>query len=400
MIQKVFFSGRPEGSAVSGQQSNGHSGAGFGFWTWRLASNQVDFDDFCAEILGNRCDLPRRLPAKEWFANIHSEDVERVRRILSLSLSGDRLTFSYECRVKGSNGQWIRILDRGSCLGSDGAGQPLDFSALRIVLPAAASFPPEPSAGPRSSLLSCTAERLQWLAASVGHDLNNFLMVISVQTQLLRVRTTSASSLHGNLDAIEKAVQAAQHLASRLLEAARAEAGTPGNRQVELDLNEVAAEAFALCRPLIPEDIRLELLSKGVALPVLASEEDVHQIVCNLLVNARDAVAAMQETGGKRILMTLDAIQVNGAGCQEHPCVEPGEYATLTVHDTGPGVAAKDRDEIFAPFYTTKETGKGTGMGLAIVLDILKKNKGGIALKTEPGMGAVFTAYLPLRTKE
>jgi len=400
MPQGLFSYNWPGESAGPVRQTSEHPGTGFGFWTWRLGSNQVNFDDYCAEILGYQGSRTRSLASGEWFATIHDEDVARVRNILGRCLSVDRSTFSYECRIKGEGGRWIRVLDRGSRLGGGVADQSLEFSVLRIVLPAGESFPPESAGGPMPAPLSCSAERMQRLSATVGHDLNNFLMVIQSQAQLMRLRTPSASTQHENLDAIEKSVQQARRLTSRLLEAARAEAGKHAIAKAELDLDEVAAEAFALYRPLIPADIRLAFRSKGAPLPVLASEEDVHQIVCNLLVNARDAVAAVRPTDQKQILMTLDVVREDGAGCHEQLWpLAAGEYAALTVRDTGTGIAEKDRNKIFSPFYSTKEQGKGTGMGLTIVLDILKRIKGGMALKTEPGKGAAFMVFLPLRAE-
>jgi CheY-like chemotaxis protein len=161
-----------------------------------------------------------------------------------------------------------------------------------------------------------------------------------------------------------------------------------------LDLNETVESLLRMLRRLIGEDIDL-IWQPGPRLwPVYMDPIQVDQILVNLCVNARDAI---DDVG--RIIIETTTASFDAAYCAHHVEVLPGDYVVLSVTDDGCGMDSRTRENVFEPFYTTKGTGKGTGLGLATVYGIVKQNKGLINIYSEPGQGSIFRIYLP-RNKE
>ena len=145
-----------------------------------------------------------------------------------------------------------------------------------------------------------------------------------------------------------------------------------------------------LLRRLIGEDIELTWLPGADLWPVKLDPSQVDQIMANLCVNARDAIAG----AGKLIIETRNTT-LDDAFCSCHLDVSAGEYVLLTVSDNGRGMDRDTLDHVFEPFFTTKGAGKGTGMGLATVFGIVKQTRGDIEVSSQPGKGTTFKLYFP-----
>jgi CheY-like chemotaxis protein len=167
-----------------------------------------------------------------------------------------------------------------------------------------------------------------------------------------------------------------------------------GRKQMQslqiLDLNTVVGEITAMLPRLIGEDIELVFAPAHALGKVKADPVQIEQVVMNLAANARDAMP-----GGGTLTIETAAVRVDESYVQRHSIVPPGDYVLLTVTDSGQGIAAKHLAHIFEPFYTTKEAGKGTGLGLATVYGIVKQNGGFVWVYSEPGLGTTFKVYLP-----
>jgi PAS domain S-box-containing protein len=229
-------------------------------------------------------------------------------------------------------------------------------------------------------------ESLGRLAGGVAHDFNNLLTVINGYSALLRSRIEESDPRRRQVDEIGKAGERATGLVQQLLAFSRRQATQP---QV-LQLNAVVADAENMLRRLIGEDI--ELTGKLEARPdeVTADPSQVHQVLMNLAVNARDAMPH----GGKLTIETGNA-DVRARDVVQDADASRGAYVQLTVTDTGSGMDAETRQHIFEPFFTTKEPGKGTGLGLATVYGIVRQNGGFIRVESSPGEGSSFHVFLP-----
>jgi PAS domain S-box-containing protein len=224
------------------------------------------------------------------------------------------------------------------------------------------------------------------LAGGVAHDFNNLLMVISSYAELMLDSLTPQHPLRHNVDEIQKASRRAADLTRQLLAFGRKQMQT---LQV-LNLNLLIEDFNKMLPRLIGEDIELIFVPGDKLGRVKADPVQVEQILMNLVANARDAMPE----GGKLVIETA-SVRLDEAYVQEHAIVPPGDYVLLTVGDSGLGIEPEHMPHIFEPFYTTKEEGKGTGLGLATVYGIVKQNSGFIWVYSEPGMGTTFKIYFP-----
>jgi two-component system cell cycle sensor histidine kinase/response regulator CckA len=213
------------------------------------------------------------------------------------------------------------------------------------------------------------------LAGGVAHDFNNLLMVISSYAELMLDSLAPQHPLRRNVDEIQKAARRAADLTRQLLAFGRKQM-----RSLQLlDLNSIIEEINKMLPRLIGEDIELEFIPGAKLGRVKADPVQIEQVIMNLAANARDAMPK----GGKLVIETA-SLRLDDAYVQAHSIVPPGEYVLLTVTDSGQGIAPEHLSHVFEPFYTTKEEGEGTGLGLATVYGIVKQNSGFIWVYTEP----------------
>ncbi len=224
------------------------------------------------------------------------------------------------------------------------------------------------------------------LAGGVAHDFNNLLLVISAYAELVLDSLEAEDPARRKMDEIITATRRAADLTRQLL--------AFGRKQMQslriLDLNTVVGEITRMLPRLIGEDIQLAFVPGQDLVKVKADPVQIEQVVMNLATNARDAMPR----GGKLTIETSN-VCLDQAYVQKRTIVPAGEYALLAVSDSGEGIAAEHMDHIFEPFYTTKEAGKGTGLGLATAYGIVKQSGGYIWVYSEPGHGTTFKIYLP-----
>jgi PAS domain S-box-containing protein len=238
-------------------------------------------------------------------------------------------------------------------------------------------------------------ESLGQLAGGVAHDFNNLLAIILNYTEFVRDALPAEApaglqatfdSIRSDLDAVFHAGQSAVTLTRQLLIFARRDASQPDL----LDLGEAVEKLTPLLRRTIGEDIALEFdLAPGLD-PVRADAGRLEQVVINLAVNARDAMA-----GGGRLIVRTEGLEVTGADAARAGMV-PGRYARLSVRDTGAGMPPDVAARAFEPFFTTKSKGHGTGLGLATVFGIVTEAGGHISIDSRLGRGTAVLIDLPV----
>ena len=226
------------------------------------------------------------------------------------------------------------------------------------------------------------------LAGGVAHDFNNMLTVILGHAEMRLADPALAPAVRASFEEIRHAATDSAALTRQLLAFARKQTIAPRR----LDLNAAVASSIQMLRRLIGENVELAWRPANAPLPIQADPTQLDQILVNLCVNARDAIA-----GTGRIDIETGAASLDAAFCADHPGAVPGEYARLTVRDTGCGMDAETLAHAFEPFYTTKPAGTSTGLGLSTVYGIVKQNDGYVALASAPGQGTAVDVYLPRR---
>ncbi len=228
-------------------------------------------------------------------------------------------------------------------------------------------------------------EAVGLLAGGIAHDFNNLLTVMLSASRFALDAAPAEGPLREDVEQIHAAGQKALALTQQLLAFGRKQILEPRL----IDLNGVVADAEKLLGRVLGERVALRTeLAPGLG-AVLADPGQIHQVVMNLAVNARDAMPR----GGTLTIRTSSA---GGEGCSPQVCKVPGGACVrLTVEDTGVGMDAATRARVFEPFFTTKPVGKGTGLGLSTVFGIVKQTGGDVRVWSEPGKGARFDVCFP-----
>lgn len=238
----------------------------------------------------------------------------------------------------------------------------------------------------RQLLQAQKMEAIGTLAGGIAHDFNNLLQVVLGYTELLVAEKDDADLEYHDLMRILTAANNGADLVQRLLTFSRKVEPKP----VPLDLNRQIRQVGKLLRRIIPKMIEIKLNLSSPLAHIHADPTQMEQILMNLAVNARDAMP----DGGTLTVATEDII-LDEEFCKTHVGIQPGEYVQLTVSDTGHGMDKETATHVFEPFYTTKDVGRGTGLGLPMVYGIVQQHRGLIMLYSEVGTGAVFKMYFP-----
>ncbi len=223
------------------------------------------------------------------------------------------------------------------------------------------------------------------LAGGIAHDLNNVLAPILMSAELLRYNDLPPEVLN-IIDTMEASAKRGADIVKQVLTFARGIEGEKGPVQLRhliKDMVRMASETF-------PRNIHIKTRVTGDLHSIKGDATQLHQVLLNLGVNARDAMPA-----GGELIFSASNVHLMESDLRAHPSLKPGEYVKLEVSDTGTGIPPEVMERIFDPFFTTKEQGKGTGLGLATVMGIVRGHGGAIEVESTPGHGTKFIVILP-----
>jgi CheY-like chemotaxis protein len=229
-------------------------------------------------------------------------------------------------------------------------------------------------------------ESIGTLAGGIAHDLNNVLAPIMMSIELLKIDSSDDPRRAKILDIIYLSSRRGADLVRQLLSFAR---GLDGQR-VTIRLGELIDELHGIIGEIFPRNITIVTEVPDDLLPITGDPTQLHQVLLNLAVNARDAMP-----DGGTLSLTAANVAIDAQSTGVGRTAKPGFYVSLRVTDTGVGIPPEMRERIFEPFFTTKQLGKGTGIGLATVHTIVKSHRGFLQLESEIGRGSTFLVYLP-----
>jgi len=222
------------------------------------------------------------------------------------------------------------------------------------------------------------------LAGGVAHDFNNIMTIITSLNNLA-MKEASSGQVRDYLDQIQAASERASNLTRQLLIFSR----NQPTKAATLDVNRTAEELLSLLKNIIGENIVINSDLAHDLLPVEADNSNIEQLFMNLVINSKDAMP-----NGGQIVIKTENETIDGKRAA-HPELAPGEYVCITISDSGAGMDEDLLKRVFEPFFSTKEPGKGIGLGLAVVHNIVAEYKGGITVESRPGQGTVFKVFLP-----
>ena len=316
------------------------------------------------------------LVGKSFVDFIHPDDRALVIERHLKRLGGEQLPPQYPFRIIAKSGEILWVEINAALINWEGRPATLNF--IRDI-----------SGQKQLEAQLQQAQKMEavgTLAGGIAHDFNNLLQAINGYTQILLMDKISDNPEYTHLSAIQKAADRAAQLVRQLLLFSR----KAETARKSLDLNVELEQARRMLERTIPRMIDIEIHPGSRLWTVNADPVQIEQMLLNFGSNAADAMP----DGGKFIVRT-ENVNVGNDESQMHLGADPGNYVVLTVSDTGAGMDQDTVAHIFEPFYTTKETGKGTGLGLASVYGIVKSHGGYIDCLSSPGQGATFRVYLP-----
>lgn len=234
-------------------------------------------------------------------------------------------------------------------------------------------------------------EAIGTLAAGIAHDFNNILSAVIGYSELGQMNSEEGDERGKYFNEIHNAGVRAGQLIKQILAFSR-----QGNESCfPIQIQSIVKEVVKLLKATIPTtiEIRAEIDSHCEEILIMADQTQIHQVLMNLCTNAYHE---MRETGGVLTISLAKTVLHNDDAKLKELALLPGPYLTLSVKDSGSGLDQNILSKIFEPYFTTKKRGEGTGMGLAVVLGIVKKHMGGIAVDSAPGQGTTFTIFLPI----
>ena len=307
---------------------------------------------------------------------VHPDDRELVAENLSKRVAGEVDLIEYDFRGVRKDGRIVILRVFGTTMMYEGervvAGSILDVTREKHL--------------EAQLLQSQKMEAIGTLAGGIAHDFNNILTAIIGYVSLLQMDMGNDPKRQ-YADQILASSQKAAILTQSLLAFGRKQVMELRPRKI----NEIVKEAEKLLKRLLTEDIDFTVIQAKPDMTVEADVTQIDQVLMNLATNARDAMP-----GGGRLTIETKAVCLDNSFVESHGLGIPGEYALISVTDTGMGMDRETQEKIFEPFFTTKEVGKGTGLGLSIVYGIVKQHNGYLAVSSEPGKGTRFDVYLPI----
>ncbi len=360
-------------------------------WDWDLLANELYYSPHWWSMIGyeenelaSDPDLWRRL--------MHPDDLERANQVVRNALAGTDDSFQTETRLLHKHGQYVPILTRGFILRDDNSnpvrvsGTNTDLTERKLVEEANRQL------SQKLQQLEKT-ESLNRMAGAIAHTFNNLLGAtmgyLEIVMEDLPLEGRSSKFLASAFQATERAADVSRMMLTYL--------GMSLDEHISLDLSEVCSSSLAALKDLIKKDVVFASDFPSPGPIIVANAKQVQQLLRNLVINADEAILDVQGTI-TLIIRTVSSSDIPTAHRFPVDWQPLGDrFACLVVKDTGEGITAKDIDKLFDPFFTSKFAGRG--LGLAIVLGILKMHKGLITVESGPDRGSVFQVYLPLSTE-
>ncbi len=359
-------------------------GAGEGVWDYDVATDRLDASPRFMEILGyGPGDFGSgTMPWRDW---VHPEDMAAMLRDFEDYAQGRSPLFQTSLRLRARDGQerWVNL--RGKMVGRGSNGAP-----ARVIGTIVDDTKRRQEDQERLSLeaqlqQSQKMEVVGQLAGGIAHDFNNQLTVVRGYCELLQQEPLGERGI-ALLNEVVRATERASGLTGKLLAFGRKQV----RRLAVVNLNRVIQDMAGALSLMIGEDVRIEVEAANNLGNVRVDRSQIEQVIANIAVNARDAMA-----GGGRLTIRTRNIVLDEDYVRRHVGASVGPHVMMAFQDTGIGIPEETQRRMFEPFFTTKGEGQGSGLGLSIVYGIVRQSGGHITVESEVGRGATFKVLLP-----
>lgn len=349
-----------------------------GFWFVGLNPERVLYVSPALEKIWARPAEVYYQEPRAWLEAIHPDDQAAVLEQWTRCMQGGSDRFEAEYRIRRPDNSIRWVLGSGVSI-RDAAGNIVRMGGMVRDITERKQIESQ-------MLRTQRLESIGTLAGGIAHDLNNTLVPILMSTSLLRMKYPGETEM---IDAVETSAKRAANMVRQLLTFAK---GIEGARLL-VKSQYLLAEVEKIIRSTFPKNIQLRIISPANLESILGDATQLHQVLLNLCVNARDAMPY----GGT---LTLEAenttLSPDAASALPSAEAKPGRYVVWHVRDTGAGIPPEVLERIFEPFFTTKGPEKGTGLGLSTVIGIVKSHGGFISVDSTPRQGSTFSVYLPV----
>jgi len=349
--------------------------AHLGNWEWDISSNALRWSEEVCAIFGiDRTEFGGTYQA--FLQCVHPADRQRIEQVVNECLDTGK-PYSVEHRVVRPNGE-VRIVREQAEVFQDVAGK-----TIRMV--GTVQDITEQKRIEAEFLRAQRMDSIGALAGGMAHDLNNSLSPILMGIQLIGRKVQDPEIAH-MLKVMEANTHRGADMVRQVLTFAR---GRDGDRELN-DVGRLLREMEHIARQTLPKTINVVSFVPQDLWPVLGNGTQLHQVLLNLCINARDAMPQ-----GGQLTLAADNVELTAAEAQAITNASAGPYVMLLVSDTGTGIAPEILPRLFEPFFTTKGLGQGTGLGLSTIARIVRNHGGAISIKSEVGAGSTFEIYFP-----
>jgi PAS domain S-box-containing protein len=377
-------------------------------WDWDLASNRIGWNEAVAVLFGY-ADEEIEPTGDWWIEHIHPDDRDRIDTSIHAVIDGAGDHWAAEYRFRCADGTFADVFDRGHVIRDEQGcairmiGAMLDLTERKRAEERLRELNEtlERRVAERTAELMAAQDALRQaqkmeavgqLTGGLAHDFNNLLTGISGSLEMMQVRIAQGrtADVERYVNAAQGAAKRAAALTHRLLAFSRRQTLTPK----PTDVKQLVAGIEDLITRTVGPAVEIETVNAAGLWPSLIDPSQLENAVLNLCINARDAMP----DGGKITIETGNRWMDDRAA--EQRGLEPGQYISLCVSDTGTGMTAEVIEKAFDPFFTTKPIGMGTGLGLSMIYGFAKQSGGSVGIYSEVGEGTMVCVYLPRHVGE